>query len=78
MLELDLIEMLCADRDVEHSLGIKMAKKISQLNKHSTRVMVIDVSSFKIYVWDEIEVKEHLHTTKVLDPSSNSKDQINL
>lgn len=76
MLALDLIEMLCANRDVEHSSETKMAKTISQLNKHSTKVMVIDVSSFKIYVWDEIEVEEPLHTTKVLDLSSNSKDQI--
>jgi hypothetical protein len=50
MLALDLVELLCADRDGEHSLGIKMAKIFSQLNKHSTKVLVIDVSSFKIYV----------------------------
>jgi len=78
MLAWDQIEMLCEDRDVELSLENKMAKTISQPNKLSIKVMETDVSSFKICVWEEIEVEEHLPTTKVLDLSSNSKDQIKL
>ena len=78
MLAWDQIEMLCVDRDVELSLENKMAKTLSQPNKLSIKVMETDVSSFKICVWEEIEVEEHLPTTKVLDLSSNSKDQIKL